>query len=149
MIAARLASRMGRQKRVLTRDESPQAWFVVDEAALYRLTGNAEVMAGQMARLLEVASRPKVTVTVMPLVIHTGNDSGFIVADDTAAFAEHVASAGVYTDEQLVSRLLTRFASLQAESFRASESLRMIEKVGETWASGVSPLSAHPTAVHA
>jgi transcriptional regulator with XRE-family HTH domain len=149
VIAARLASRMGRQKRVLTRDESPQAWFVVDEMALYRLAGSAEIMAGQMTRLLEVASMPKVTVTVMPLVIHTGNDSGFIIADDAAAFAEHVASAGVYTDEQLVSRLLTRFASLQAESYRASESLRMIERVGETWASGVNPLSALRTAGHA
>jgi hypothetical protein len=67
VIAARLASRMGRQKRVLMRDESPQVWFVVDEAALYRLTGSTEVMAGQMARLLEVASLPKVTLTVMPL----------------------------------------------------------------------------------
>jgi transcriptional regulator with XRE-family HTH domain len=146
VIAARLASRMERQKRVLSRDDPQQAWFITDEMALYRLAGSAQIMAGQMTRLLEVASLPNVTVTVMPPVIHTGNDSGFIIADDAAAFAEHVASAGVYTDEQVVSRLLVRFASLQAESYRASESLRMIERVGEIWASGVSPLSALRTA---
>lgn len=142
VIAARLANRMGRQQRVLHRDEPPRAWFIVDEMALYRLVVSAEVMAEQMWHLVDVAALPNVTVTVMPAVIHTGNDSGFIITDDVAVFTEHVAAAGVYTDEQVVTRLVTRFANLQAESYRASESLRMIERLGETWARGVNPLTA-------
>ena len=31
-------------------------WFLVDEAALHRCTGTAEVMASQLDRLLEVAA---------------------------------------------------------------------------------------------
>ena len=36
IVASRLASRMERQQRVLTRDDPPSAWFVVDELSLYR-----------------------------------------------------------------------------------------------------------------
>jgi hypothetical protein len=89
---------------------------------------------------------PRVTVTVMPAVTHPGNESGFIVADNAAAYAEHVVGGFVYTDEQIVSQLITRFDCLRAESYRASESLRIIEKLGETWSAGVSPLTAGPTA---
>jgi transcriptional regulator with XRE-family HTH domain len=149
VVAARLASRMERQRRMLMRDDPPAMWFVVDELALYRLVGSPEIMAAQLSHLVEVARMPRVTVTVMPAVIHPGNESGFIIADDSAAYAEHVVGGFVYTDEQIVSGLIMRFDSLRAESYRASESLRLIERLGETWSAGVSPLTAGPTAASA
>jgi DNA-binding XRE family transcriptional regulator len=91
-VAARLASRMARQQRVLYRDNPPRAWFVVDEFSLYRFVGSAAILADQMRRLLEVAAMPNVTITVMPPVLHPANESGFMVASD-AAYAEHVAAA--------------------------------------------------------
>jgi hypothetical protein len=39
-------------------------------------------MAGQMRYLLEVAAMPKVTLTVMPAVVHPANESGFVIAAD-------------------------------------------------------------------
>jgi hypothetical protein len=144
VVASRLASRMERQRRVLLRDDPPSVWFVVDELSLYRQVGSAETMAGQLRRLAEVAAMPKVTLTVMPAVIHPGNESGFILADD-AAYTEHVASGYVFTDEPTVNGLIVRFDSLRAESYRASESLQIIERLGETWAAGASPLTAGPT----
>ena len=102
-------------------------------------------MAQQMRHLADVAAMPRVTVTVMPAVIHPGNESGFILAND-AAYAEHVAGGYVFTDEQTVHGLITRFDNLRAESYRASESLRIIERLGKTWAAGASPLTADPTA---
>jgi len=145
IVASRLSARMERQRRLFTRDDPPAAWFVVDELSLYRLVGSPEVMAAQLRRLAEVAAMPRATVTVMPAVTHPGSESGFIIADDGAAYAEHVAGGFVYTDEQIVTGLVVRFDSLRAESYRASESLRMIERLGETWAAGVSPLTAGPT----
>jgi hypothetical protein len=144
IVSARLASRMERQRRVLLREDPPSVWFVVDELSLYRQVGTAETMAGQMRRLAQVAAMPKVTVTVMPAVIHPGNESGFILADD-AAYAEHVVGGYVFTDEQILNGLIVRFDSLRAESYRASESLRIIERLGETWTAGVNPLTAGPT----
>ena len=50
-VNGRLAARMERQRRVLMRDDPPLVWFVVDEFALYRLVGSAEIMAAQMRQL--------------------------------------------------------------------------------------------------
>jgi hypothetical protein len=43
---------------------------------------------------------PLVTLQVLPGVAHNANASGFIVADDAAAYAEHVVGGYVFTDEQ-------------------------------------------------
>jgi transcriptional regulator with XRE-family HTH domain len=145
VVTSRLGTRMERQRRVLTREDPPAVLLIVDQFALYREVGSPEVMAGQLDRLAEVAAMPSVTLTVMPAVIHPANESEFIIAD-SAAYAEHVVGGYVFTDEQTVSRLTTRFDSLRAESYRASESLAMIERLGETWASGGNPLTAAATA---
>jgi len=98
-------------------------------------------MAAQMRQLAAIAVLPKVTIQVLPAVAHPANASGFIIADDSAAYAEHVAGGYVFTDEQTVSAIVVRFDSLRAESYRASESLRMIDRAGELWMAGVSPLT--------
>jgi hypothetical protein len=142
---ARLASRMERQRRVMARDDPPSTWFVIDELALYRLVGSAEIMAAQLRQLLTVAGLPRVSLTVMPAVAHPANASELIIADN-AAYAEHLGGGYTYTDEEAVSALVTRFDSLRGECYRVSESAALIERLGETWAAGVSPLTRTPTA---
>jgi transcriptional regulator with XRE-family HTH domain len=144
-VAARLANRMERQRRVMARDDPPSAWFIIDELALYRLVGSSEIMAGQLRHLLTVAALPRVTMTVMPAVAHPANASELIIADD-AAYVEHMAGGFTYTDEETVSALAARFDSLRGECYRVSESAALIERLGETWAAGVSPLTRTPTA---
>jgi len=146
--AGRLASRTERQRRVLHRPGPPPAWVIVDEMALYRLVGSPQVMAGQMSHLLEVAALPQVTLTVMPAVAHAANASGFVLAGD-AAWCEHLAAGGVYTDPQIVSVLAARFDSLRAESYRASESAAMIGKAGQLWTAGANPATQMATAASA
>lgn len=147
--SARLAARAERQRRVLERPGSPPSvWVVADELALYRQVGTTAVMAGQMRRLAEIAAMPQVTLTVMPAIAHAANASGFVLADD-AAWCEHMAAGGAYTDPQTISRLAQRFDSLRAESYRASESLAMIDRMAELWSAGVSPLTRAATAASA
>ena len=145
---ARLASRMERQRRVMARDDPPSTWFVIDELALYRLVGSAEIMAAQLRQLLTVAGLPRVSLTVMPAVAHPANASELIIADN-AAYAEHLGGGYTYTDEEAVSALVTRFDSLRGECYRVSESTALIERLGETWAAGVSPLTRTATAAPA
>jgi transcriptional regulator with XRE-family HTH domain len=145
---ARLAVRMERQRRVLGRQDPPPIWIIVDEVALYRLVGSPQVMAAQMQHLLVVAAMPLVTLTVMPAIAHAANASGFVLADD-AAWCEHLAAGGVYTEPHIVSALSVRFDSLRAESYRASESAAMIEKAGQLWTAGVNPATQMATAVSA
>jgi hypothetical protein len=144
--AARLASRMERQRRVLMREDPPRAWFVVDELSLYRGVGSAEMMTAQVRRLRDVASMPKVTLQVLPPIAHNANASELIIADDKAAYAEHVAGGYVFTDEQTVAALALRFDTLRGECYRVSESTALLERMAEAWATGVSPLTQTGTA---
>lgn len=151
VIAARVQARMERQRRILHRDNPPSAWILVDESALFRLEGSPEIMAAQMDHLLNVASMPNVVLQVMPAVTHPVNASELIVTDN-AAYAEHVAGGYVFADEETVTSLDRLITTLQAESYRASESVRLIERVRDTWASatpGESLLTALLRAVRA
>jgi transcriptional regulator with XRE-family HTH domain len=145
-VSARLNARMDRQRRILMREEPPLAWFVVDEVALYREVGSVQVMAEQLRQLAAVAAMPNVTLQVLPTVMHAANSSGFIVADDQVAYAEHVAGGYVFSDGETVSSLLRLFDSLRCECLKVSESTALIERLGEQWASGVSPRIQTPTA---
>jgi len=145
VVAARLASRMARQQRVLFRPEPPSVWFVVDEMALYRRVGTPEMMEAQLRHLAGIAALPHVTLTVMPAVLHPANESGFVIADD-AAYAEHVAGGYVFTEQETVTPLAMRFDTLRAESYRGSESLALIERTAGLWATGVRAATAAATA---
>jgi transcriptional regulator with XRE-family HTH domain len=141
--AARLANRMERQRRVLLRDAPPEVWFIVDQLSLYRCVGSPEIMAAQMRHLVEVAAMPNVTLQVLPAIEHPANASEFIVADN-AAYAEHVVCGYVFTDDQTVSSLNKLFSTILSECYRASESVALIEEVGEIW-TGESPRTQKAT----
>ena len=85
-------------------------------------------MAAQLRRLLEVAAMPRVAVQVLPAVARPANASGLIVADD-AVWCEHLAGGYAFTDKETVSALTFRFGSLRSESYRASESAALIERL--------------------
>jgi len=143
--AARLTSRMERQRRVLMRDDPPSAWFIIDELSLYREVGSPEVMARQLEHLSAVAAMPTVTVQVHPAVAHCANASEFIIGDD-AAYAEHVAGGYVFTDEETVSALALRFDTLRGECYKVSQSAALLERMARSWTAGVSPLTQTATA---
>ena len=145
VVAARLASRIERQRRVLMREDPPQVSYVLDVTALHRCVGSSEVMVGQMGHLTEMAAMPNVTVQVLPAVAHPATASELIIADNNAAYAEHVAAGGVYTEGETVTRLEWIFATIRGESCRVSESAAIIREAGETWVAGVSPVTAGPT----
>ncbi len=55
-----------KRQQLLTRADVPLLFFVMDEAVVRRFVGTNEVMIGQLQRLIEAASTPKVTVEVIP-----------------------------------------------------------------------------------
>ena len=64
-VERRVALRRGRQK-LLTRDNPPRLWAIVDEAALRRPMGGKDVLAGQIQRLMDLVNEPNITLQVMP-----------------------------------------------------------------------------------
>jgi transcriptional regulator with XRE-family HTH domain len=139
-LAVRLASRLERQQRVVGKDNPPVSRFIVDELSLYRQIGSPEIMAVQLRGMLEAAATPKITVQVLPAIAHPANASGFLLADD-AAWVEHATAGYVFTDAKTLTELSSRFDMLRGECYRVSESLALIERLAEVWATGVSPLT--------
>lgn len=105
-------------------------------------------MTEQMRVIAAVAAMPNVTLQVLPAVAHPANPSELIVTEN-AAYVEHLAGGLVYTDDDTVASLSRVFTKIMSESEKASDSLAMIERLGETWATGASPVFQARTAVHA
>jgi transcriptional regulator with XRE-family HTH domain len=147
IVATRLTARMERQRRVLMREDPPSVWFVVDEMALYRRVGSPAIMAEQMRHLAEVASRPNVTMQVLPAVAHPANASGFVIAD-SSAWCEHVKGGFVYEGET-VTPLAALFDTLRGECLKVSESAALFERMTEIWTAGARAVTATRTAVSA
>jgi hypothetical protein len=124
---------MERQKQFWAREV--RSWFIIDEPSLCRLATSPEVMTEQMGHLIELGSLPNVTIQVLPMVMHAGGASGFVITDN-AAYAEHVGSGYVFTELETVTALDQLFDSLRAESYRASESAELIREVQDSWTSG-------------
>jgi transcriptional regulator with XRE-family HTH domain len=134
--AARLGVRVERQRRVLGRC---RVSYVLDQSALYRLVGSAEIMAAQLRHLLDVAARPNVVLQVMPEVAHVAVEAGYALADD-AVWSEHVVSGGVYTDPEIVASVAARHDILRGECLKVSESLALIGRLAEQWTGGNLPI---------
>jgi Domain of unknown function (DUF5753)/Helix-turn-helix domain len=102
----RVAIRLERQK-VLLRGDAPRLWAVVDEAALRRPVGNADIMRHQLAHLLEAMDLPNVTVQVLPFQsgAHAAEAGAFTVLRFSEAdlpdvvYLEHLAGA-LYLDKR-------------------------------------------------
>lgn len=133
-LAARVQARMERQKRVLHRESPPSIWLLIDEVALFRMVGaSPEIMAAQMDHLLAVAALPHVTMQVVPTLGHPVTGSELVVTD-SAAYAEHAGHGYTYTDSETATDLGRLITRIQAESYRESESIHMVERVKELWA---------------
>ena len=148
LVSERLTARMARQA-ILTRDDQPTAWFLVDEAALRRCVGSPQVMAAQLARLSGVARLPNITIQVVPDIAHAGLLGGFAVTE-RAAYVETAVAGQVFEDPEVIAELFIRFDTLRSEALRGSESLALIERMCEEWkASGARAATQATTAENA
>jgi transcriptional regulator with XRE-family HTH domain len=64
-IEKRVKARMQRQG-ILTRDDMPRLWFILDESVLRRPMGSSKIMADQLQRLIELSMLPNLSLQVLP-----------------------------------------------------------------------------------
>ncbi|MEV8635142.1 helix-turn-helix transcriptional regulator [Streptosporangium sp. NPDC051023] len=77
-IDQRVAVRVARQK-ILRGDDPPHLWMIVNEAVIRRMVGGANVMRDQLAKMVEAADMPNVTLQVLPFAVgaHPAMGGGF------------------------------------------------------------------------
>jgi transcriptional regulator with XRE-family HTH domain len=104
-VGRRVRLRMARQT-LLTREQPPRLWAVVDEAALRRPVGGPEIMRAQLERLLEASKLPNVTLQVLGFGAgaHPAMGSSFSILRfpeelPDLVYLEHLTNA-VYLDKR-------------------------------------------------
>jgi transcriptional regulator with XRE-family HTH domain len=127
--------RMARQRRL---EDEPELdlWVIHDEAVIRRAVGGPAVMRAQLVRLLEVASRPGMTLQVLPF--ESGAHAGLVGPFSILEFAErtdsrvaHVESVGgfLYLEKEWEVRACEdAFDRLRAAALSPAASADLIEK---------------------
>ena len=136
VIDRQVAARMARQQ-LMDRDDSPELWTVLNDAALRRigaLPGQAK--RRQLDHILNAANRPNVTVQVLPFEVgpHPGQNGGFTIIRFPHPGGEVVhldtLTGSVYLEEpQQLDSYDHVFQHLMAEALNKAESLRHIERL--------------------
>lgn len=133
-----VALRMERQS-LLTREDAPRLWVVMDETALLRPVGGPEVMREQIDKLLEAVELPHVTLQVAPFAAgpHPGTYGPFVLFRFAMAelpdmvYSEYLTGA-VYLDArtEVATHLevMDRMAAQAATAHRTKEILRDLRK---------------------
>ncbi|MGW7273407.1 helix-turn-helix domain-containing protein [Streptomyces sp. NPDC054864] len=133
-----VALRMERQS-LLTREDAPRVWIVMDETALRRPVGGPDVMREQIDKLLEAVELPQVTLQIAPFAAgpHPGTYGPFVLFRFAMAelpdmvYSEYLTGA-VYLDArtEVATHLevMDRMAAQAATAHRTKEILRDLRK---------------------
>jgi transcriptional regulator with XRE-family HTH domain len=130
VIDRKIEARRTRQQ-VLTRDNPPQMWAILDEASLLRLVGGPAVMATQIRRLIELAVWPHITIQVVPnsAGAHAGLTGGrFMILDFSGddkplVFLEEASSSLLLETSDDVRRYTLIFSRIMSSALGPEESV--------------------------
>ncbi|MFJ5258966.1 helix-turn-helix transcriptional regulator [Streptomyces sp. NPDC088387] len=130
--------RMQRQD-LLTREDAPRLWVVMDETALRRSVGGPEVMRAQIDRLLEATELTTLTLQVIPFASgpHPGTYGPFVLFRfampelPDMVYSEYLTGA-VYLDARAevatYLEVMDRMAAQAATAQRTKEILKDLRK---------------------
>ena len=81
-IDLQIEAKLARQS-ILTQASPPAFAVVLDEAALHRLVGGRQVMAAQLAKILDMSALPNVKVQIIPfeLGVHPALEANFTILE--------------------------------------------------------------------
>jgi transcriptional regulator with XRE-family HTH domain len=156
-IDADVAARLERQA-ILDRELPPSFGVVIDESVLYRPVGGATVMRDELAHLLEMSERPRVSVQILPTDIgaHVGLLGAFVILSfpndaPGMVYFESPDHGETTTDTKRLARMAVTYDTLRDNALSVRASRDFIRKVArETWTPQTAPRGERaPTAAAA
>jgi transcriptional regulator with XRE-family HTH domain len=133
MVAARIA-----RQAILTRENPPMFWVLMDEAVLRRPVGGIDVMRKQLDKLIAAAELPNVVIEIIPWSVggHQGMTGSFVIADlpgsSPVAYQEGAVRGQIAEDSETISALMELWDTLKAEALPRSASLELMKEVAQT-----------------
>lgn len=112
-------------------------WFVVDEYALTRMVGSAQIMSAQLEHILRLVEADKIRMQVIgqPAPNHPGMSGPVRILDfedrSPVALVEHLVGEEVIQGPDPVRKCRSLFGSLQAEAFSPTSSAKMVRQIRE------------------
>ncbi|MGW4636982.1 helix-turn-helix domain-containing protein [Sphaerisporangium sp. NPDC004334] len=135
----RFAGRMQRRS-IFSRTDPPTVMCLIDEGVLHRPVGGAEVMREQLEHLLEMATRPKVTIQIVPYGAEalSGLIGAYAIAEMRGnAYTVRVESqprGRTITDRGTITEIIDRYDAVRADAYPQHLSCKIIkEVVTEKW----------------
>jgi transcriptional regulator with XRE-family HTH domain len=135
-VGRRVRLRMARQT-LLTREQPPRLWAVIDEAALRRPVGGREVMRSQLERLLEASKLPNVTLQILPFAAgaHPAMVGSFSILRfpdqelPDVVYLEHLTSASYLSKTDEVDRYLHVMESICVRAAAPDRTAELLGKI--------------------
>ncbi|WP_035798722.1 helix-turn-helix domain-containing protein [Kitasatospora mediocidica] len=109
VVKEQVTARLARQ-HILTRDDRPELWVVLDELILRRPLGGAKVMREQLERVIAAAEEPGTVIQLLPFAsgVHAG------LAGSFSALTLDEGPGVVYVDGFLQGQILADPADVKA-----------------------------------
>jgi transcriptional regulator with XRE-family HTH domain len=126
-----------RRQDLITMENAAEAYFILDESLLYRQIGDNAVMREQLMRLKEMATRPNITIQIMPYSagVHRGMKGSFEILelseepDDYALLLESPYKDQLIPDPNDETKEFVQiFYELEKIALPVSETPRLIDK---------------------
>ncbi|MFI7702424.1 helix-turn-helix domain-containing protein [Nonomuraea sp. NPDC049480] len=137
-IARRVDLRLERQ-RILDKEDGPVFWAVIDEAALRRPIGGAEVMRAQIEHLIDLMRQPNITIQIMPFSFggHSAEGGAFSILRfpdpdlPDVVYVEQLASALYLDKREDVDRYTEVMERLCAVSTTPDETVELLRTIAD------------------
>jgi transcriptional regulator with XRE-family HTH domain len=132
----RVATRLDRQ-RILSRKNPPRLWVVIDEPALRRAVGGAEVMNEQYAHLLAMVDQDHVKIQVIPgqTAAHAGLQGSFhlftLQDGSNVAWSEAPGVGWFFDQPDAVAKLAVQYDLIRTSALPVEASLDLIGRLLE------------------
>ncbi len=132
----RLKARLERQQ-ILSRDQPPLVWMILDESVLRRLVGSAEIMADQLAYLLELAGRSNIKLQVLTYdrAFRAPLDGSVVLLElqnhERLVYVEGLGRGHVMPAPEDVEKCSRAIDAMRCEALSVTDSVAMITQLRE------------------
>lgn len=129
-----VTARMERQE-ILSGESPPKVWYILDESVLRRVVGSAEVMAGQLGKLVGSAISPGIVIQVLPFTAgdQPGTDGPTVLYEfpdrPAVIYAECNRGGRLVEEPGEVAEMTTTLHALRASALSPRATLALLRRL--------------------